>query len=82
MFHTDPLKANHLGDSICLGKFHPIQMRLCLGPRPPRLPNPGYCRGNVREYVGWHYFVFYGITCLIRLIEFAAFLKTFEEHMC
>ena len=27
-------------------------------------------------------FVFYGITCLIRLIQFAAFFATFEENMC
>ena len=27
-------------------------------------------------------FVFYGITCLIRLIELAALFNTFEENMC
>ena len=27
-------------------------------------------------------FVFYGIACLIRLIEFAALFATSEEHMC
>ena len=27
-------------------------------------------------------FVFYGITCLMRLIEFAASFVTFEENMC
>ena len=26
-------------------------------------------------------FVFYGIACLVRLIEFAAFFVAFEEHM-
>ena len=43
---------------------------------------------------GWHYlsnarylskaasFVFYGVTCLIRLIEFAACFAKFEENMC
>ena len=44
-------------------------------------------------YLGWHYlshgylsnrasFDFYGITVLIRLIEFAALLTIVEEHMC
>ena len=42
--------------------------------------------------IGWHYLskatclirphVFYGITCLIRLIEFAALFTTFEENRC
>ena len=38
--------------------------------------------------IGWRYlsnaasFVFYSITCLIRLIEFAALFTTFAEHMC
>ena len=27
-------------------------------------------------------FVFYGITCLIRLVEFAALFATFEENTC
>ena len=42
---------------------------------------------------GWHYlsnatcliqasFVFYGIACLIRLIEVAALFATFEENLC
>ena len=38
---------------------------------------------------GWHYmsddmasFVFYGITCLIRLIEVAPLFTTFEENIC
>ena len=41
--------------------------------------------------IGWHYLSnatntasigFYGITCLIRLTEFAALFATCEEHMC
>ena len=49
-------------------------------------PHGGQDEGPI---LGWHYlsndaasFDFYGITCLIRLIEFAALLTTFEETMC
>ena len=53
--------------------------------RVPRAARPTHFR--------WHYmskrylsnmtsFVFYGITCLMRLIEMATLFTTFEEHMC
>ena len=46
---------------------------------------------TMAAWIGWHHLsnatclirpVFYGITCLMRLIEFAASFATFEENMC
>ena len=52
------------------------------------VPRAGNDTASLQAHIGWHYlsnavsFVFYGITCLMRLVEVAALFATIEENVC
>ena len=88
-WHYLPSRCNSSNVRPCTSQSDPISWKRT---RPPAAEGRPADSLGLLAQIGWHYLssatclmrprVFYGITCLIRLIELAASFAAFEGHMC